>query len=79
VGVVALLSWREFFFFIVVNLFNFFSRFNDILIIKSSQYGKSQKNIENLPDFYTWLQVGSHQKKGCFKFYFSQILIIKFG
>jgi hypothetical protein len=46
-----------------VNLFNLFSRFNDFLKIKSSQYGKSQKNIENLPDFYTWVQVGSHQKK----------------
>jgi hypothetical protein len=52
-----------------VNLFNFFSRFNDILKIKSSQYGKSQKNIENLPDFYTWVQVGSHQKKRMFQIF----------
>jgi hypothetical protein len=58
---VALLSWRDVF-FIVVNLFTFFSRFNDFLKLKSPQYGKSLKNIENFPDFYTWVQVGSHQK-----------------
>ncbi len=35
---------------------------------------KFWKIIENLPDFYTWVQVGGHQKqKGCFKFFFSQI------
>jgi hypothetical protein len=64
-----LLSWCEIF-FIVVNFFNFFSKSNDFLKIKLSKYGKHQKNIENLPDFYTWVQVGSHKQKDVRNFSF---------